>query len=112
MEFGLIVDDSRPSHRVLVVRGELDVYTAPRLREKVLDLVNQGDRRVVVDLEGVEFLDSFGLGALVAGLKCLRSHNGDLSLVCTHPRTLKLFQISGLRQVFTIYDTADAAVSN
>lgn len=112
MELGLIVDDSRSPHTVLAVKGEVDVYTAPRLREKLLELVSQGAYRIVVDLEGVEFLDSIGLGVLVGGLKRLRSHDGDLSLVCTHPQILKVFKITGLTQVFSIYDTVDAAVSN
>jgi anti-sigma B factor antagonist len=111
MELGLEVDDSRQPYTVLAVKGEVDVYTAPRLREKLVELVSQGKRQVVVDLEGVEFLDSTGLGVLVGGLKRLRSHDGDLSLVCTQPRILKVFEITGLTNVFSIFASADEAVS-
>ena len=65
MDLGLEVDDSHPVHTVLKVTGEVDVYTAPRLREKLVELVSQGRTQIVVDLEGVEFLDSTGLGVLV-----------------------------------------------
>ena len=96
---------------VLAVKGEVDVYTAPRLREKLVELVTQGKHRIVVDLEGVEFLDSTGLGVLVGGLKRVRSHNGDLGLVCTQHRILKVFEITGLTKVFSIHDTVDDAVA-
>ena len=96
---------------ILAVKGEVDVYTAPRLREKLVELVTQGKHRIVVDLEGVEFLDSTGLGVLVGGLKRVRSHNGDLGLVCTQHRILKVFEITGLTKVFAIHDSVDAALA-
>jgi len=111
MELGLDVDDSRRPYTVLAVKGEVDVYTAPRLREKLVELVSQGKHQIVVDLEGVDFLDSTGLGVLVGGLKRLRSHDGDLTLVCTHQRILKVFEITGLTKVFAIHATVDQAVA-
>jgi anti-sigma B factor antagonist len=111
MELGLDVDDSRTPFTVLAVNGEVDVYSAPRLRERLVDLVSQGHRQIVVDLEGVDFLDSTGLGVLVGGLKRLRSHGGDLSLVCTQPRILKVFEITGLTTVFSISSTVDEATA-
>ena len=109
MELGLDVTESDGA-TVLAVRGEVDVYTAPRLREKLVELVAQGRYTIVVDLEAVDFLDSTGLGVLVGGLKRVRSHDGDLILVCTHQRILKVFEITGLTKVFTIHDSLDAAV--
>jgi len=111
MELVLEVDDSQPPSTVLAVKGEVDVYTAPRLREKLVELDSEGKRRVVVDLEGVEFLDSTGLGVLVGGLKRLRGHGGDLALVCTHQRILKIFEITGLTKVFSIYSSVSEAVA-
>ena len=111
MDLGLEVDESRQPYIVLAVAGEVDVYTAPRLREKLVELVSQGKHQIVVDLEGVDFLDSTGLGVLVGGLKRLRSHEGDLSLVCTRQRILKVFEITGLTKVFSIFGSVDEAVS-
>jgi anti-sigma B factor antagonist len=111
MELGLEVDESHAPHTVLAVKGEVDVYTAPRLREKLVELVTQGHLQIIVDLEGVDFLDSTGLGVLVGGLKRLRSNEGDLGLVCTQSRILKVFEITGLTKVFSIYDTVDAATA-
>jgi anti-sigma B factor antagonist len=97
--------------RVLDVGGEIDVYTAPQLRERLVALVEDGARQVVVDLSRVEFLDSTGLGVLVGALKRLRSVDGDLSLVCPRERLLKIFRITGLDGVFTIHDSVGAATS-
>ena len=109
MDLGLDVSE-RDGVAVLAVRGEVDVYTAPRLREQLVELVSQGKHRIVVDLEGVEFLDSTGLGVLVGGLKRVRTHDGDLLLVCTQHRILKVFEITGLTKVFSIHASVDDAV--
>jgi anti-sigma B factor antagonist len=96
---------------VVAVGGEIDVYTAPKLRDKITELVGSGSYDLVVDLEGVEFLDSTGLGVLVGGLKKVRAHDGSLQLVCTQDRLLKIFRITGLAKVFTIHQSADAALA-
>jgi anti-sigma B factor antagonist len=96
---------------VVAVGGEIDVYTAPKLREQLVDLVNAGRYHLVVDMEGVEFLDSTGLGVLVGGLKRVRAHDGSLRLVCTQERILKIFRITGLTKVFPIHDTVSEALT-
>lgn len=94
---------------VIDVEGEIDVYTAPKLREKLIDLVNKGNFHLLVNMEKVEFLDSTGLGVLVGGLKRVRAHDGSLELVCTQERILKIFRITGLTKVFGIFDSVDDA---
>ena len=111
MDLGLEVAE-RNKFAVLSVTGEVDVYTAPKFRERLIELVGQGKHHIVVDLEGVDFLDSTGLGVLVGGLKRLRSHNGDLVLVCTQSRILKVFEITGLTKVFSIFESVDAATNS
>ena len=101
----------RDGWAVLAVGGEVDVATAPRLREQLIGLVNQGSHRIVVDLTAVDFLDSTGLGVLVGALKRVRTHDGDLALVCDEPRILKVFEITGLTKVFAMYADVDQAVS-
>ena len=97
---------------IVDVEGEIDVYTAPRLRELLIDLVNNGHYQLVVNMEKVEFLDSTGLGVLVGGLKRVRAHDGSLDLVCTQERILKIFRITGLTKVFGIHDTVDEAMAH
>ena len=90
---------------IIEVAGEIDVYTAPRLREAVVTAVEAGRLRLVVDIEQVEFLDSTGLGVLVGALKKVRAQGGTLDIVCTHQRLLKIFQITGLDKVFGLHDS-------
>ncbi len=100
-EFGLLVNHTNGTASV-VVSGELDMYTAPRLRQELVGLVAQGARQVTVDLEGVGFVDSTALGVLVGGLKRLRQLDGDLTLRSPSPRTLEVLEITGLTKVFTV----------
>ncbi|MDP8959310.1 MAG: STAS domain-containing protein [Actinomycetota bacterium] len=97
---------------VVEVRGEVDLATAPQLRESVLDLIDDGSHQIVVDLRGVDFMDSSGLGVLMTALKRLREYNGDLALVCREGPVLKVLSITGLDRVFPIYhDVAEATAS-
>jgi anti-sigma B factor antagonist len=97
---------------VVEVTGEIDVYTAPKLREQLAELVDSGRHDIVVDMQGVEFLDSTGLGVLVGGLKRVKQHDGSMNLVCTQERILKIFRITGLTKVFPIHDSVAAAVAS
>jgi anti-sigma B factor antagonist len=102
---------SEGDRTIVEVGGEIDVYTAPRLREQLVDLVADGKYHLVVDMERVDFLDSTGLGVLVGGLKRVRAHDGSLRLVCTQERILKIFRITGLTKVFPIHSSVDEAVN-
>jgi len=96
---------------VLEVGGEIDVYTAGALREKIVSLVDEGARVIIVDLSRVEFLDSTGLGVLVGGLKRLRGVGGEFLLVCDQEKLLKIFRITGLDRVFTLYASVESATA-
>ena len=96
---------------IVAVGGEIDVYTAPKLRDKITELVAAGTYHLVVDMEAVEFLDSTGLGVLVGGLKKVRAHDGSMELICSQDRLLKIFRITGLAKVFVIHDSADGALA-
>src|SRR5213080_2775492 len=96
---------------VVTLRGEIDVYTAPRLRQALIDLVEGGATQIVVDMSAVDFLDSTGLGVLVGGLKRVKSNDGELRLVVSQDRIMKIFDITGLAKVFPIFDTTDEALA-
>ena len=111
MELTLNVHSEPPGFTVIELGGEIDVYTAPKLRERLVSLVDSGSYQLIVDMESVEFLDSTGLGVLVGGLKRVRNHEGWIDLVCTQSRILRIFRITGLNRVFNIYDTVPEAIA-
>jgi anti-sigma B factor antagonist len=98
---------------VPVVRaaGEVDVSTAPALRDE-LTSVPESSKQVVVDLSDVTFLDSTGLGVLIAAMKRLRDSEtgGRLDLVVTRPQIHKVLEVTGLTSVFTVHTTLDEAL--
>jgi anti-sigma B factor antagonist len=96
---------------VIEVGGEIDVYTAPRLRERIAELVADGHHHLVIDMENVDFLDSTGLGVLVGGLKKVRAQDGSMQLICTQERLLKIFRITGLAKVFAIHGSQAEALA-
>jgi anti-sigma B factor antagonist len=95
---------------VVDVKGEVDLYTSPRLREKIVELVEDGQIRIVVNLGEVGFLDSSGLGALVGALKRVNERGGRLVLACPDGSPLKVLTITGLDKVFAIHDSVDDAL--
>ncbi|HEY6744033.1 MAG TPA: STAS domain-containing protein [Lapillicoccus sp.] len=108
LDIGTSVVDGRT---VVQVVGEIDVYTAPQLRERLDAEIDAGRYDLVVDLSGVTFMDSTGLGVLVGRLKQIRLNDGSMRLVCAHDRVLKVFVITGLDKVFAIYPTVGEAVA-
>ena len=104
--------DHKADWQVLIVRGEVDVTTTPRVRAQLIALLSDGKPHLIIDLEGVDFLDSSGLGALVAGLKLAQSRSGDLRIVCEHQRSVrKVLEVTGLERVLDRYDTVDEAAA-
>jgi anti-sigma B factor antagonist len=88
---------------IVGLTGEVDVYTSPRLKQEIVDLLNQGYTKIIVDTTKVEYLDSTGLGVLIGGLKRARERDGDLRLICDSPRILRIFEITGLTKIFDIH---------
>lgn len=93
---------------VVSLTGEIDVTTAPRLREYLAG-AQAADPGVIVDLTRVDFLDSAGLGVLVGALKRARARGGTLQLVCPCHRIRDVLTVTGLTRVFRIHDTFDGA---
>lgn len=96
---------------VLRIAGEVDVYSAPQLRERVIQLLADGIPHVIADLREVDFLDSTGLGALVGSLKRLRQQDGSLKLVTGTGRIPQLFLLTGLVRVFALHQSVPEAIT-
>jgi anti-sigma B factor antagonist len=111
-DMNLLVE-SRDSGAWTVVepKGEIDLYTAPTLKEQLSALVEQGRERLVVNLDGVEFMDSTGLGILIGALKRCREAGGELALAAPRETVQKVLRITGLDKVFSLHETVDEATS-
>jgi anti-sigma B factor antagonist len=78
---------------VIEVHDDLDLASAPQLRSQVHQLLRDGVRALAIDLTLCDFIDSVGLGMLVAVLKRVRTHDGELAVVCPEARHRRLFEL-------------------
>lgn len=101
---------SRAGWTVIAVVGELEMATAPRLRQAVVTEVSEGRAELVLDLQGVPFVDSTGLGVVVGALKRVRSQQGRLVVAGLVPRVRSLFELTRLDEIIDLYDDVDAAL--
>ena len=96
---------------VVAVHGELDVDGAPELRHALIEAIDERPgRQLVVDLEGVDLIDSAGLGVLLGGLERAKAGHGDLVLVATGRSVIKVLELTGLTRVFEIHPSRAAAL--
>jgi anti-sigma B factor antagonist len=98
--------------KVVTATGELDAHSAPTLQGQLDPLTAVAGASVVVDLSGVGFIDSTGLGVLVSTLKHVREVNGRLDVVVSSPRVLKVLTLTGLNAVIPLHSTLDEALSS
>ena len=111
MDFSIKSEQIANGRQVISLTGEVDLYTAPEFKQQLLEVIDQGGRDVVVDLSNTTFIDSTTLGVLVGGVKRLRPNGGRLTIVCSDRNITKIFEITGLDRVFTIYPSRDEAIS-
>ena len=110
-EFALTEEPLDDTRHVVAVRGEIDLFTAPELKTTLLDAIDTGKSRIVVDLTETTFLDSTALGVLIGAIKRLRARDGALTIVNVDTNIAKTFEITGLDQIFVITATRDEAVA-
>ncbi len=104
------VERAEDQASVFSVSGELDAYTAPDLRDALDAELAEGKSWVIVDMAGLSYLDSTGLGILVGTAKKCRQVNGDLAVACTKPNLLKIFEISGTTEILNVVESVEAAM--
>ena len=98
---------------VVVVRGEIDLSTVPKLSDQLDELINEDRVDLIIDMGGVGFIDSTGLGALVGARKKALAKDGSVQLACVQQKILKVFRITQLTELFPVHDSvADALTSS
>ncbi|MCL4473924.1 MAG: STAS domain-containing protein [Actinobacteria bacterium] len=110
MELNIQSEKTDSGVAVITVAGELDLYTAPRLKENLLAALEDGALKIVIDMAGVHFIDSSALGVLIGGVKRLKPKGGRLVLVSVDENVNWIFQITGLNSVFDIYSSREDAL--
>jgi anti-sigma B factor antagonist len=103
--------DRHDGYVVLSPRGEIDFVTGPQLEHAITGVLAAGDLHVVIDLTGVDFLESTGLAALIGGRRRALALDGSLSLVGAGEQLVKVFRITGLDTLFPLHDTVAAALA-
>ncbi|HET9893742.1 MAG TPA: anti-sigma factor antagonist [Streptosporangiaceae bacterium] len=106
-----LTETTRNSVRIIGVKGDLVVYTVDTLRKHVISTIE--DERIshlVFDLDKCDYLDATGLGVIVGALKRARVHEGGVAVVCTVPRIVKVFRITGLAGVLKLSESVDEAL--
>jgi anti-sigma B factor antagonist len=109
--FELDEERSDAGVQILNVRGEIHVSTAPSFREQLNAVIEGGGTLLVLDLSGVEFIDSTGLSVLLNGLRLINQRHGRMALVCANPTVMRLFQITSLDATFDIFEERAAAIA-
>lgn len=110
MDFAVSTQPNGDSVAVINVQGEVDVYTAPKLREEIHKQLDQGATKIVVDLTNVAYMDSSGLGVLIGALKRAREENGDLVVASPNPRISRILDVTGLSKIFNVQADTQQAV--
>ena len=100
------------SFAVATAPEDLDARNSQEAREQLKKLIGEGHHQLVIDLSSLSFIDSSGLGALVAALKAARQHGGNVRLCGLTPGVQSIFELTRLSRVFDVYDSVDAAVEN
>ena len=105
---------SREDHAIVIVSGEIDLYTAPRLHSELAAVIASAAPapRVIIDLSGVEFCDSTGMNVLLSCLRQVQERGGELALAAPRPAIKKILQVTGLDSVFTIVNEPSAVAGN
>ncbi len=110
--FQLDEDSSDAGVHIISVSGEIHVSTVPQFSQRLTSAIESGKTAIVLDMTGVEFIDSTGLSVLLNGLRLVNQKRGGLALVCSNPTVLRLFQVTNLDDTFDIFDDRAKAIAH
>lgn len=110
--FELREEGSDSGAHIISVSGEIHVSTAPQFSQRLTSAIESGRTAVVLDLSGLEFIDSTGLSVLLNGLRLVNQKQGRMALACANPTVLRLFQITSLMETFDVFPDRAAAIAH
>lgn len=94
------------------VNGDLDINSSPEIRKTFNELTANQEKKIVINLKDVSYIDSSGLATLVELLKRVKSYGANLKLSNLADKVKGLFEITKLEKIFQIYDTAEQAIAD
>lgn len=109
MDFIIEEKDSTENYSVVAISGRLNGASAPEFKRRIKQIVETGRFRLILDMDGIVFIDSSGLSALISGLKCAREAGGFFRLACLRDQAASVIKLMLLDRVFDIYADVDAA---
>ena len=101
--------DRGDGHTICRPVGELDAFTVSQFRQALADLVS--NKRLVIDMSSVPFVDSAGLGALIGGIRRARELGGDVAVACNRPTLTRLLRTTGFDRIVTVTETVEQAAA-
>ncbi len=96
---------------VLNIQGFLDAHTAPEFEEALQKLLREKRFKIIVNLEGLEYISSAGLGVFMGVIEDIRNHHGDLKICCANPKVFKVFDLLGFPSLYEFFDSEKEAVA-
>ncbi len=112
MELKIEVRQAAEGITLIVLRGEIGTETVNQFKDRVDQIVNDGQTKLIMDFQEVNYLNSMGLGVVAATLKKVKKSKGDLKLINLSPSVQELFELTRLTKVFEIFESQEAAVKS
>lgn len=106
----MIVEERKDRHDILRLKGRLDAASAKEIKSKINELVKDNRVNLVMDLAEIDFIDSTGLGCMVACLRTAAKKDGDIKIAGLQPQVRAIFELTRLHRIFQIFDDANAAL--
>ncbi|MEK6794446.1 MAG: STAS domain-containing protein [Spirochaetota bacterium] len=97
---------------ILDIKGEIDLYNAPDIKDNIKTQIDKGKKKIIINLKGVSYIDSSGIGALISSLSNLKKVGGGLKIIHVYDSVKKVFELTKLTSFFEIYNNEDEAVGN
>jgi anti-sigma B factor antagonist len=110
-ELDITTEQAGTGIAVVGLTGEIDLYTCPEFKQELLRVIADGATFVVVDLTRTTFIDSTALGVIIRGVERLKQRDGRLVVVCADPNIVKIFEVTGLNRIFSVYGSRDEALA-
>jgi anti-sigma B factor antagonist len=107
-----ITEKNNGKVRVVSLIGKIDTSASSEVEKSINDLIDQGNKYLVMDFSDTEYISSSGLRVMLSSLKRLRKIQGDMKLACAKPMVKHVFELAGFTQIFEFYDSQDVAASN